>query len=532
MSLRDQQRRGGLPWLLLISLGFWLAAVFMLGYQFVMFTRLRGGMPHGFAVAGVPVGGLSFQQARETVQQVFALPIELRYNEDRILLDPALIDYEIDIEGMFERAEGQLAGESQFAEFWDYLWGSASYEGPGVPIASSYDAEKLRAFLEDVAARYDRPATQPRMALGSLTFQAGEQGYTLDVDDAVDKIDVALDDPTRPVVNLEFLEASGSLPTLETLGEGIRQYVETKDFEYGDPSHVVSVFVMDLETGEELRIYSDVAFAAASTIKIASMTELYRNLAFSPTVDEAWLLANSMLCSNNSSTNLIMSIIGKGDPYAGATQVTETVQYLGAENTFITAPLKLTDNEPDPPLKYVETNPNPAYNTNPDPYVQTTPEDLGTLLWLIYDCAEYGGGLAAIYPDGQYNQTECKQMIQLLIGNSLGHMIEGGVPEEVPVANKNGWIYDTHGDAGIVFSPGGDYIISVFVWENTDFLSWTVSWPLIEDISRMTYNFFNPDDPLITPRDDLNPEGADLCQLPADPEILDLNDIDSWKGGS
>ena len=117
------------------------------------------------------------------------------------------------------------------------------------------------------------------------------------------------------------------------------------------------------------------------------------------------------------------------------------------------------------------TTPNPNFNTGADPYNQTTTEDLGTLFSMIYDCAYYGSGLMAAYPDGDYTQTECKQMLELMSANDLGRLLQGGIPPGTRISHKNGWLEDVHGDAGIVFPPNGNnYVIAVFVWKNTELL--------------------------------------------------------------
>ena len=43
--------------------------------------------------------------------------------------------------------------------------------------------------------------------------------------------------------------------------------------------------------------------------------------------------------------------------------------------------------------------------------------------------------------------------------NKIGSLLEEGVPQETAVAHRHGWISDTHGDAGIVFTPEGNYVI-------------------------------------------------------------------------
>jgi hypothetical protein len=110
----------------------------------------------------------------------------------------------------------------------------------------------------------------------------------------------------------------------------------------------------------------------------------------------------------------------------------------------------------------------------------------------------------------------------------LERLLQAGIPAGTVISHKNGWLENVHGDAGIVFpSNGRNYVISVFVWENTDFFSYERAWPLIEGISRAAWNYFSPDETLLSPRIDI-PVTAQECEgnfLPASAEAVDLNTI-------
>ncbi len=99
--------------------------------------------------------------------------------------------------------------------------------------------------------------------------------------------------------------------------------------------------------------------------------------------------------------------------------------------------------------------------------------------------------------DGEVTQEECQQLTEFMKLNHIGSLIEEGVPAGVEVAHKHGWISDTHGDAGIVYSPGGDYVIVMYMFK-PEWLEWEISSPLLADLSRATYNFFNFDEPFIS----------------------------------
>lgn len=106
---------------------------------------------------------------------------------------------------------------------------------------------------------------------------------------------------------------------------------------------------------------------------------------------------------------------------------------------------------------------------------------------------EYGSGLMTAYPNGEYTQNECKQMLELMSANDLLRMLQGGIPEGTRISHKNGWgVSDMSGDAGIVYPPNGrDYVIAVYLWQKTDFQDYMTLWPIIEDISRATWNYFS-----------------------------------------
>ena len=85
------------------------------------------------------------------------------------------------------------------------------------------------------------------------------------------------------------------------------------------------------------------------------------------------------------------------------------------ENTFIVTPYE----EPDRPGKgtlQTQANSRTDIVTNPDPTMQTTAEDMGTLLAMIYHCSQGGGTLLALYPE-QLTPTECQSIIDVLSEN-------------------------------------------------------------------------------------------------------------------
>jgi hypothetical protein len=132
-----------------------------------------------------------------------------------------------------------------------------------------------------------------------------------------------------------------------------------------------------------------------------------------------------------------------------------------------------------------------------DETMQSTAEEIGTLLSMIYQCSKGGGALVALYP-GDVTPSECQSIIDLMVLNEEGNLIRHGVPDGTPVSHKHGWAQGTHADAGIVLSPGGDFVIVEYLHQPGGWLVADESFPILREIARSTYNYFNMDDPFLT----------------------------------
>lgn len=546
-TLSKRRKRRSLPILPIISILMIVAAVGLFIFNLVRFSQQPDKLPADVSVAGVSVGGLSKREALTQLVAAYQKPVTLYYADSPIQLDPTSVGFSVNGESMLASASavGDLSG-SFWSRFIIYLVGQETQKTVDVPLSAQFQQNLIEQFLRDISARYDRKSGEASYDVSTLTLRPGASGYSLDVAASIPLIEKALQSATDRVVTLPFTSSSVNSGNIATLQKMIEDYLDTKGFIYDGQTTVASVFVEDLRSGEEVNINGDVAFSAASTIKVPIVLDYFRQLWVAPTQDEAWLMANSLLCSNNSSSNLMMQITGEraaiqenvdpGDDnkklFTGIGDVTKNVQYLGARNTYITAPLVLgIQGQQLGSIPAPQTSPNKNVKTESDPYNQTTTEDMGTLFSMIYDCANYGSGLMTAYPNGEYTQTECKQMLELMSANDLLRLLQGGIPKGVRIAHKNGWVSDMTGDAGIVFPPNGrDYAIAVYLWQKTDFQDFTKLWPMIEDISRATWNYFNPDNPLIAPRTDI-PETAQECAgnfLPPQGQV-DLNNINGWR---
>lgn len=304
-------------------------------------------------------------------------------------------------------------------------------------------------------------------------------------------------------------------PEFAALGAKLWNRMEAADF---DPatSRLGALYLKNLKTGEALAFDSNIAFSGMSINKIAILATLFGRINDTPDDATTSILAEAMICSENISTNKMLAIIGDGNPYTGAERVTEFLQKLGLNNTFIYTPYAEDPNiTPQAPKKGITSA--DQVSAEPDPYNQLTVTDMGKLLEDIYQCATTENGpLLDTFP-GQYSPMECRKMIDLMSYNHIYNFIEAGVPEGTKVAHKHGWIDDTHGDAGIVFTPGGDFIL-VIVLHNPTWINFSESGTVISENTRDIYNYLNPDAPLAA----VHPGSVPDCNLLGNPAIQDL----------
>lgn len=528
------KRRGRIPVLSILSLTLLAAAGAIFIVELLNFSQREDRIPADVTVGGVAVGGLSQTEAVVTWEEAFSRPVTLYYGDSPILLEPNIIDFRPNSETMLASALSSGQGQSDFwFRFWNYLINQETQRGgANIPLQANYQRALLRDFLEDIAARYDRTSGRAGYDVPTLSVYAGNQGSQLDIDAAMEMIDAALYNSENRVVELPVGGPDSSRPTLDTLRQLIIDYLDTQGFPYDGQTTVASVYIQDLTTGEELNLLGDVAMSAASTMKVPILIDFYRQLDREPTPDEAFIMANSLLCSRNSSSNLLMEFIGDGNILSGLASVSETAQFLGARNTYIVSNFaEGFAGETFVQIAIPATTPNPNFNTRPDTLNQTTAEDVGSLFGMIYDCATQDSGLMVADPNA-FTANECRQMLELMSANDLNRLLQAGLPVGTRISHKNGWLDAVVGDAGIVYPPNGrNYIISVFLWEDVAFQNYERMWPLLEGISRATWNYFNPEDQMIQPRTDI-PVTAQDCEgnyLPPSPDLVNLNDINAWR---
>jgi len=470
-----------------------MAALILTALQLVRYSRVRSYFPPGQEIAGVPVGGLDRQQAAQRLLEAYTLPVELHYNDAVIQLNPSVIDYQLDLDSMLSAADLQRTQQLFWEGFWDYLWGRSA-SPVEVPLRSSYSEARLRTFLsEEVAKRYDQPPVAAKPVVGTVNFQPGRQGTALDVDGSVQVIENALNSLTQRQVVLPLQTTNPDRPAFQNLEVLFKQTIDLSGFD-----GLVGLYMLDLQTaqeihfayqaGQDIPVQPDVAFTASSIIKIPIMVSAFRHQ-----LDEESLqyMGEMIIKSGNESADWLMERVI--DAQRAPLMVTDDMKALGLKNTFLAG--YFTAGSPLLAIIQTPANQRSDINTDPDPYSQTTPSDIGMLLEDLYQCSQQGGGaLIAVFPN-EITQDKCQQMINYLESDKLGMLIQAGVPDGTLVAHKHGWvstngIINTIGDAGIVYSPGGNYILVVFL-HHPDQLIWDPASRLIAELSMAAYNYYN-----------------------------------------
>lgn len=464
-------------------------AVAFLAYQFLLYQRARATFTEGMTIAGLSVEGLTGEEARELLQETYLSPVVIYHRSERIELDPVEVGFNLDVDTMIADAEQAQAEQNFWMGFLNHMlkW---TWEPIKIPLQAGYDPEELRVMLETVADLLDQPGQNPQILSETAVFEPGKSGYVTDVDASFPVVERALYRAEDRTAELVIVEEDAPELNFELLEAVIRSKLATFD-------GMGSIFIMDLQTGEEIRINSDVAMSGLSILKIGIFITAYRFVDLPLNEYEEQLFVDTAIHSSNYAANLLLHVVaGEDNTYKGADVFTETMWELGLENTFMAVPY---DASP-PPQRHTTYN-TPANSrtditTFPDPSRQSTAEDIGSLLAMLYHCSKGGGTLLALYPD-ELTADECQAIIDLMVRNEEGNLIRFGVPEGIPVSHKHGWVQGTHADAGIVLSPGGDYVLVEYLHQNGEWLQSDVSFPILREISRAVYNYFNFDDPYL-----------------------------------
>jgi beta-lactamase class A len=427
--------------------------------------------------AGVDLSGLAPEAARKKLADALAAltrPLDVQFGDQQITLKPEDIGFELSLDAMLDQAQ-------------------AARPGARVPLAVRYDEAKLRTALEGLAKQ---DHTAPRISVITSTdiFSrsfAVSGGATLDVDAAVKQIDERL----RAVGGARRVTLSlapgAARPTPKQLQEQIEALA--KDFK-----GTIGVYVYDLASSKQIAGLNErTAFTAASSIKVAIMLNAYINLP-KLTAKQTEALKKMIVESDNLKANDVMAASAGGTTteaaFQGAEQMSAMLADLGLKNTFLYVPFESGDFIKLYKVKF-KTGPQRGGEA---PFItssntlRTTPYEMAQIYVYLEQCSRGQGVLLEKFSEN-LTADRCKEMIGWLEKNGDAKRMMSGLPKGARVAHKSGWIPpQVQGDAGIVRSPGGDFIVSIFVYQPGERYSDTVTQGLIGSFARLVYSYYNP----------------------------------------
>lgn len=463
---------------MIVSAGLFVVMALFLTPAYLRYRWRAGIVPPWVRLAGLEINGADQAEVEAALTRIFAEPAALYYEDRRLILRPQAVGFQVDLAAMLAEAQAYNTPDRLFRYLIEQTL-NRPFTFADVPLRYSLDQVLLDSWLADAAAANDQDPLPPQPVLESLTIAPGRPGRQLDISASRERVIAALTDPRTRSATLVVRETPPLPLTIAALQDLLQARLNLFP-------GIASLFLHHIPTGDEIAINADVAYAGMSTLKIAIVTELYRHLDGPPDVETSKLISETMALSGNFTANLLLGIIGDGDPNAGVRVLNESLRTLGLKNTFMAAPYdrKLAGL----PRIVTEANSRTDYNTEPDPYMQTTPREIGLILQMLVECSQGGGTLLAAYGD-QFTPAECQQALDYMALNEVKELLPGGLPAGTRVVHKHGYVADTHGDVAAIWGPAGPYILSVFLYRPT-WLEWELSNTTMRELSQAAWNYF------------------------------------------
>ncbi len=467
--------------------GVLLVVAYVVG-QFAVFRASLDRIPPTWTIAGQPFPDRPIDEVVALIQDGLDEPVVLRYYDDARALPPDAVDFRFDAEATAAAIRDEREQLATAGNFLRHLIFQPP-EARDPPIVVKYSVEKIRLLLSEMALAFDKPAQPPAPNLETMTLSPGQPGYLLNIAASVEPVADALASIRRREVDLIVDRQPAPDASIDQLRELIQERLKTYQ---GN----ASVFLKDLQSGGEISINAEVAYSGMSLMKIPIMVEIYRQIDQAPDGETQRLLTETLGSeSGNFTANLLLGQVGAGDSFAGVDRLTSSMRFLGLLDTFMATPYD--QENVTPPAIVTPANSRTDVWANPDPYMQTTPTDIGLLLEMIYQCGAGGGAFMVAYP-ASFAPDECRQMLDVMKQNvitdadGIPTLLRGGLPDSTPLAHKHGWDFDTRADASIAFTPGGDFVLVVFLNTPQAWVDWDVANSIMVDVARAAYNYFNP----------------------------------------
>jgi beta-lactamase class A len=449
--------------------------------------------PEGSTIGGIDVGRYTKEQAKALLMSNYEQPLRLSIDklEFELAIDQSGTEFNYD--GMVESLRCEQ--RSSFEKFWKFIWNWVEETPINIDLLYTYDEAVLQQVIDQqISPMVEKSPIPASRISGTTQFIPGENGYSIDKVKLVEAINQEVLKTERSLIRVETKPVLATPPTNQMITDQLKEIINESQF-----GGVVEIFAQNLTTNEKTQLLmqnneefpSGVAFTAASTMKIPILISTYwrNDLPLSEMMTN-WVEYMVVFSENDPADRLMEQI----DSIRGPLLVTNDMQALGFENTFIGGYFYL--GAPLLNLYQTPANQRTDVNINPDVYNQTTPEEVGELLVMIYQCAEKGEGVLIEESKGSITSEECHKTIEVLSRNQMGALIEAGLPENTTIAHKHGWSQERDGlvhsfsDVGIIYGPENDFVLTVFLFSDQQLL-FDVANPLIARISQTIFNAYN-----------------------------------------
>ncbi|MCW1969378.1 MAG: class A beta-lactamase-related serine hydrolase [Anaerolineae bacterium] len=453
----------------------WLAT------KFAQFNQSRSTLPSGVSVAGVNVGDLSVSDAVSRTANVFQQPVILRYQGETIPVTTEMVEFAINPMILRLQLDQMVEQNRGIGRFPAWLMGNISPQKLDLPFL--YSDTKLKNVLSAISKQYDRPPQDAKTDPAKLSISQTRDGQMMDVSVATQQMVQAFTSISNRVVDLPVDVVSANRASTNILAELVQS--RTAGFIKADVSNGVGVYIKDLQSGQEFVFNGNTSFSAQGWLKIALLVETYRQLGDAATPEIRSRLLEMITTDDKGAGDAVLTQLGKGDLGAGLAQFNDMFRQLGLKNTFMAQPFaqKVT-----PVFVVTPGNAGAVLRPSLDPNAQSTVIDIGLLLESVDQCRKNAGSFSVVF-GGKPSSAHCEQILSALGQNKAVGLLDLAQPN-TSVIHRQSWDDYNHGDAAIVRSPGGDYVIVVMMSSDNK-LDWSTTVPIINDIARATYGFFN-----------------------------------------
>jgi hypothetical protein len=461
--------------LLLILLTLLVIAGVLLAPSYLRYRQTRGAVPPGVRVGGLDFGSATAESVTEALTRQFAEPVAVYYADQRILLRPQMLGFQVDVPAMLAEAQAHET-PGHLLRLWV---GEAMHQPPPpveVPLRYKLDRDQMDVWLTDIAARYDRAPSPARALSVASGIAPGKPGWQLDIPASRLRVVTALTDPHTRTANLAVSETMPPPMDMKLLAELLRERSEQFP-------GVVGIFLQHIPSGEQLAINDDVAYSGMGTMKLVILEELFRKLNASPDPQTRALISETVSMAGTRSANELLALIGDSDAAAGVNALNASMRKLGLKSTFMAAPYDQAG-----PRVTTPANSRSDVDTRPDPNIQTTPREIGMVMQMLVECEQGGGTLLAAY-GGQITQAECQKILETLKLNEITALILSGLPEGTRAVHRHGYTSDTEGDVAVIWGPTGPYVLSIFLYKPS-WLEWDFASETMGDLSRIVWSYF------------------------------------------